>query len=272
MPDTSVIQKQQFLVRYRPGTVDENVINESFEDDLFLTGTPEYQIQSNHIILDVGAHIGCFSLWAASKATNGKVYCFEPGVESYDLLENNVQSNNFSNIKTFRLAMAGKNGATLLYHDTTTGNWGNSITKVLSAETETVNCITLKDFIESENIPQIDFIKFNCEGAEFGILLNTPAPILRRVKCMLILYHGYLEDTYSKKQLINYLTGAGFIVHQRFINKQIDCGSLIVYQAGFIKNIFINLRILPLTIPLSVKEFKRKIKRFREIYLDRKHS
>jgi hypothetical protein len=45
MPLTSTIQKQQFTVHYRPGTADENVLKESLEDDLFLTGVPEYRIK-----------------------------------------------------------------------------------------------------------------------------------------------------------------------------------------------------------------------------------
>jgi FkbM family methyltransferase len=265
MPVISIIQKQQFNVHYRPGTVDENVLNESFDHDLFFLFVPEYRLQPDHIILDIGAHIGCFSLLAASKAIAGKIYSFEPCSETYQLFEKNVQTNKLSNIKTFQLAVAGKNGTALLYHDTVTGNWGHTIIKAVSSESETVNCITLESIIESENIKHIDFIKFNCEGAEYGILLNTSPSILRRIKCMLICYHGYLEETFSKKQLTEHLSRAGFIIHQRRRNKDDDSGWLIAYQAGFFKNIFINLRTLPLTTSLFIKELKRKFRRARQM-------
>jgi FkbM family methyltransferase len=265
MSAISIIQKQQFSVHYRQGTADEDVLNESFEHDLFFPGVPEYRLQPDHIIVDIGAHIGCFSLLAASKAKSGKIYSFEPSAETYQLLEKNVQANNLSNIKTFQLAVAPKNGTASLYHDTVTGNWGHTIIKVLSAESETVNCTTLESFIESENIQHIDFIKFNCEGAEFSILINTSPAILRRIKCMLILYHGYLEETYSKKQLAKHLSEAGFIIHYRRRNKDDDSGSMIAYQAGFFENISINLRTLPLTTSLFIKELKRKFRRARQI-------
>src|SRR5262245_17130708 len=99
MLSTSIIKKQQFTVYFRPGSADENVINESFENDIFFRGTPEYRIKPDHIIMDVGAHIGCFSLLAAGRTPNGKIYAFEPSAETYQVLQQNVRANQLSNIK-----------------------------------------------------------------------------------------------------------------------------------------------------------------------------
>lgn len=269
MPATAIIQKQQFKVAYRPGSVDENVIDQSFERDIFLPGTPEYRLKPDHIIVDIGAHIGCFSLLSASKAINGKIYSFEPAAQTFELLERNVQSNNLSNIKIFQLAIAAESGNATLYHDTVTGNWGHSIVKPISGETEQVNCITLKNFIEGEKPEHIDFIKFNCEGAEFSIITSTPPEILRKIKCMLILYHGYMEDKIQKEQMADHLSRAGFHIHYRYKNKDDDSGSMIAYQAGFFENISINLRTLPLRISLAIKDIKRKFRRARQILFER---
>jgi hypothetical protein len=77
------------------------------------------------------------------------------------------------------------------------------MTKVISPETEQVNDVTLASFIETEKLQHIDLIKFNCEVAESGIIINTAAEILRKIKCILILYHGYLKDSISKEQMAN---------------------------------------------------------------------
>ena len=270
MSGLAIISKQQFKVNYRPGTADEDVLKESFEHDLFFPGTPEYKIKPGHVILDIGAHIGCFSLLAATKATKGKIYSFEPAADTYSVLEKNVQTNNLSNIKTFRAAIAAKNGIVLLYHDTATGNWGHSITKAISGEAEQVNCFTLESFIESENLQHIDFIKFNCEGAEFGIIINTSAEILQKIKCMLILYHGYLEDSISKEQMADHLASAGFHIHNRYKNKDDDSGWMIAYQAGFAENILIKMRRFPLAFSLFTKEAKRKCRRAWHILFKKK--
>ena len=269
MGATSIIQKQQFKIHYRPGTADEKVLNESFDHDLFLKAVPEYRIKPDHVIVDVGAHIGCFSLLVASKALKGKIYSFEPSKETYELLEKNVEVNDTANIIALQSALAAKDGTTSLYHDIVTGNWGHTITKAVSGESEMVDCTSFETFIKREGIGQIDFIKFNCEGAEYSILLNTSPVLLRRVKCMLVLYHGYLEETYSTKQLAAYLSKAGFRIHYRFGNKDDGSGWLIAYHAKFFENVLINLRTAPLQASLFIKEFKRKFKRARQILLSK---
>lgn len=265
MPATVTTEKPPFIVHYRPGTADEKVMQESFENDLFLPNLPEYRIRPDHIILDIGAHIGCFSLLAAGKVPNGKVYAFEAAAETYQVLQQNVHSNRLHHVKTFKQAVAAKNGKTLLYHDIVTGNWGHSITKELSADSEEVNCITMPGIMQSENLSRVDLVKFNCEGAEFGILLHTPAEMLKRVRCMLILYHGYLESSFSKDQLVAHLKAAGFKIHYRFKNKEDDSGWMIAYRAGFFENISIEARTLPLRLSLFTKEIKRKFRRARQI-------
>lgn len=265
MAPTATIKKGSFIVHYRPGTADEEVLKESFEKDIFFPGIPEYRVQPDHIIIDIGAHIGCFSLLAAKKAPQGKVYSFEPAAETCEVLQQNVRSNNLSNIKTFQLAMAGENGKTLLYHDLITGNWGHSITKALSAETEEVNCITPENFFSSEGIGHADLIKLNCEGAEFRIVLQTPENILRRIHCMLILYHGYLEEHISVRQMAGHLKQTGFHIHYRYRNRKDNSGWMIAYRAGFLQNLLINCRTLPLRTALFIKEMKRKFKRVEQI-------
>src|SRR5438046_1462116 len=60
-------------IAYRAGTSDEEVLKASFEHDIFFTAVPEYRLAPDDTIIDVGAHIGTFSLLAASKVPNGRV-------------------------------------------------------------------------------------------------------------------------------------------------------------------------------------------------------
>ena len=63
-----------FQVAYRKGTADELVVKHSFSHDIFFSGVPEYRPAEDHVIIEVGAHIGTFSILAASKAKRGHVY------------------------------------------------------------------------------------------------------------------------------------------------------------------------------------------------------
>jgi FkbM family methyltransferase len=197
-----------FQVAYRTATADEDVLDDSFENDIFLTELPEYESQLGDTILDVGAHIGTFSLLAATKVPHGRVLAIEASMETYNFLRVNIALNNLQNVTPVHLALADGPGFTVLHHDQ--GNWGHSIMKQFSSHGEQVPKNSLSGFCAEHNITKIGLIKFNCEGAEFPILLNTPVEFLRNVRAMLVLYHCDLVSGYSREDLLEHLRSAGF--------------------------------------------------------------
>ncbi len=45
-----------------------------------------------------------------------------------------------------------------------------------------INTITLQNIFEKYKIEKIDFLKMDCEGAEFEIVMNTPSIILDKIQ------------------------------------------------------------------------------------------
>jgi FkbM family methyltransferase len=197
-----------FEMAYRPGTVDEDVLKASFHHDIFFSGVPEYKPSETDIILDVGAHIGAFAVLAASKAPRGTVHAIEACQDTFDFLSMNVALNRKTNLRAHHLALSGKRGVCTLYHDAE--NWGHSVVHQQSASSETVESCTLQEFFEENGIVRCNFVKFNCEGAEFPILLGSPAELLRRIDRMLVLYHGDLWKANTEEVLIAHLQASGF--------------------------------------------------------------
>ncbi len=197
-----------FEIAYRKNTSDEAVIAHSFENDIFFSGLPEYQSDEGHVIIDIGAHIGTFSLLSSSKVGCGKVYAVEAAEDSFTLLRINVALNRCSNISVHHLAMADKKGTCTLYHDS--DNWGHSTVSKLTGSSETVESCTLSTFLERNRINKCHFMKLNCEGAEFPILLSTPGTILRRIGTILALYHSDLWTNNTEAELISHLESSGF--------------------------------------------------------------
>ena len=197
-----------FTIAYRGRTADESVLAHSFDHDIFFAGVPELKPSPNAVLIDIGAHIGTFSLLAASKAQAGHVYAIEASGETFNYLKVNAALNPTLPISVFHLAMADHEGEITLHHDRK--NWGHTITKKLSARGEIVQAMTLDRFMQAQKIDHVDFIKFNCEGAEFQILMSTPLETLRKVDMMLVLYHLDLVTDYSLADLIGQLTKAGF--------------------------------------------------------------
>src|SRR5206468_10133798 len=122
----------------------------------------------------------------------------------------NVLLNRVSNVEVTRLALAGHTGQARLFHNTNSGTWGHTITLPVSGRGEDVPADTLTNFLAQQKIAFCHFLKFNCEGAEFPILLGTPAHVLRRVGVMLVLYHCDLALGYRHTDLIAHLEAAGF--------------------------------------------------------------
>jgi tRNA1(Val) A37 N6-methylase TrmN6 len=63
----------------------------------------KFEIRSNDVIVDIGAHIGIFTIYASQFCNNGKIYSFEPVKENYDLLLNNIELNRLEQVKPFEL-------------------------------------------------------------------------------------------------------------------------------------------------------------------------
>jgi FkbM family methyltransferase len=208
-PSTIKIETfMDFEVAYRKGTTDEAVIRHSFDRDIFFSSVPEYQTADDHVIIDIGAHIGTFSLLASSKVQRGKVYAIEACEDSFNLLRINVALNNATNISAHHLAITDRQGTCKLYY--ASGNWGHSLVSPLSKHFETVPSCTLSDFLESNKIDKCHFMKLNCEGAEFPILLSTPHSILQRFRIILALYHCDLWRNNTETDLLSHLQSGGF--------------------------------------------------------------
>ncbi|HUI66718.1 MAG TPA: FkbM family methyltransferase [Nitrospirota bacterium] len=221
-----------FEVAYRKNTADEEVIGHSFDNDIFFSGVPEYQPEGGHVIIDIGAHIGTFSLLSSAKIGSGKVYAVEASEDTFNLLRINVALNQCTNISVHHLAMADKEGNCMLYHDI--GNWGHSTVSKHFRSSETVESCTLPTFLERNLINECHFMKLNCEGAEFPILLSTPKNILQRFVTILVLYHCDLWKKNTEADLISHLESSGFKCSIR--NRTEVRGWIIATRTGQISN------------------------------------
>lgn len=202
-----------YRIAYRLHSVDSAVLGHSFDADIFFAAIPGYALPASGVVLDVGAHIGTFSVLAATKVPEGRVYAIEASLETFQLLQVNVTLNRRANVVAEHLALSDVDGDVALYHDPE-GNYGHSITKALSPSTERVRGETLETFLRTRGIASVALAKFNCEGAEFGILLRSTRDTLRRIQKMIVLYHCDLVQE-SARTLRDHLAAAGFSVDVR---------------------------------------------------------
>lgn len=205
----------QFELAYRKGTADEAVIAQSFDRDIFFSGVPEYQPRSGDTIVDIGAHIGAFSILAASRIGSGQVHAIEASRDTYDLLRINVALNRCTNIHPHHAALTDRDGFVTLHH--ARANWGHSLFRQPTGRAETVPSSSLAGFLDRNGIRKCSFMKLNCEGAEFPILLSTPSQVLKRIDIALVLYHCDFWKDNSESDLVAHLQSSGFhcTIHNR---------------------------------------------------------
>jgi len=175
-----------------------------YEDDQFF-------IRPNDVVIDIGAHIGAFSIWAASQARSGTIYAFEPNADNFSLLEENIKLNHLPNVRAFKLAVADKSGKALLYNSKSQ-NMTHSLFESAFTHSIKIDTISLAEILEVNGIEEVDYLKIDAEGAEYPILLTLPAALLSRFKKIFIEFHDYLDHGYTYRDLEHFLSANGFRV------------------------------------------------------------
>jgi FkbM family methyltransferase len=145
-----------------------------------------FEINNNDIVIDVGAHIGLFSLYASQFCSKGIIYSFEPIKENYELLLANVQLNNLQQVHIFNLAVSKYNIPIKLYIND--DDAGHSIFSQ-SSQNIMVDSISLQKIFDDNKIEHCNFLKLDCEGAEYEIIKNLPLAYFEKIDKMIIEYH-----------------------------------------------------------------------------------
>jgi FkbM family methyltransferase len=160
-------------------------------------------------IIDIGANIGVFSIFAANSQKNSHVYAYEPMSDSYDLLEENIKLNGMEDrVHAFKQGVSGKREKRELFLGA--GSPFHSLyPKKGDEKTLEIQCVTLEDIFEKNKIRQCDLLKMDCEGAEFEIIYNTNSEYLDRIREIKLEYHCF-EKGQSIQDLINFLREKGF--------------------------------------------------------------
>ena len=124
-------------------------------------------------VVDIGANIGFFTLmFARQVGPEGRVWAFEPGPQSHELLTKNVSINGYSNVVIENAAVSDTSGMTELYL-CPTGESDNRIAGTVPFADRRISmpmrCVALDDYFSSPD-ERIDFVKIDAQGAETLVL------------------------------------------------------------------------------------------------------
>lgn len=180
-----------------------------------------YRLWSDcRIIVDAGANIGTFSVWAARQLPESRILALEPFPETFGRLQHNIEINNLRDrVETVQLALAAQSGERLMPvgAESQRRNLIPGDLKACSENVVTVPSITIAELIDRYKLARIDLLKMDIEGSEWEVLHSTPPSVLNSIRRIQFEYHEvHARLGYSRDKLFDYLRSAGYrITHCR---------------------------------------------------------
>ena len=127
-------------------------------------------VKSGNVVIDVGAHIGYYTLLFANLVKDkGHVWAFEPSGENFKLLKKNIEVNGCQNVTLINKAVSNNSGLTKLY-----------LSKTSQADHKTYDAGDPRSFIEVSAVSlddyfrefkgKVDFVKIDVQGSETKVI------------------------------------------------------------------------------------------------------
>jgi FkbM family methyltransferase len=214
-PPYIVYFRNGLQLELRPGRGDLTAFRESWmQKDYTCHGQG---LAKGDTVIDVGANIGCFSLFAAYQVgAMGRVIAVEPNGETYRQLQRNIALNNLQNVLTMPLAVTGQSGVVQLHRHSNA--LYSSLYQSVDGhanfdEIEEVPAVTFQQLLGGQGVERCNFLKLDCEGAEHEIIGGMSAETAARIDRIGMELHEV--EGRDPNDLVRRLQGFGFKMHRR---------------------------------------------------------
>jgi len=178
----------------------------------------EYNIGYNKeapVILDIGANVGGFAVWASYRWPNAQIHCYEPISNNFNLLKINTEYN--KNISIYNVAIGKQNGRRAMYYGK--NNIGEASFIKGEEQQDKGEEVTV---INAAELPKADIFKIDTEGAEVEILSSLKT----KPDVFLIEYHSSDNRRMIDKILKDYVLFESSMRNhnygiQKYVNKKL---------------------------------------------------
>lgn len=188
---TALVESAGFMVRRENVEQDMVIVRDVFYEDCYRMGIIADRVRRAKLVVDVGAHIGCFARKVHEMNPDARIICIEACPENIPALMANAAS--FATI--IHAACTYETGQMVLWNAYGVDCRSTGGSMVVPADQVRMDgqynseplrsSVTLEDVTGGE---PIDLLKLDCEGSEFSILGNTPS--LDRIGFIVGEYHG----------------------------------------------------------------------------------
>lgn len=198
-----ICHREGLKFKIRPKTADKAIYKEIFILNEYHKIARD--LLKAKVVIDIGAQVGIFSVYAATGNAKSIIYAVEPFFDNYQLLRENIQLNRLQGrIIPLNVAVWSKNKKMTLYLSTNNSGGHSLISK--SLEKRTVKTYTLNHIIQKYGIEYIDVLKLDCEGSEYTILDNLSKNTMMKIQSIILEYH----DVQRIARLVTKLESHGY--------------------------------------------------------------
>lgn len=133
--------------------------------------------QHAHVTLDVGAHVGFYTVLAATANPSSAVYAFEPLGVVFERLTRNIRLNGLDNVVARAEAVGSTDGKAEFFHVPGIIPCSSSLSRTFMNGTRgvksvRVNVVRLDTFASEQGLKTIDLMKLDTETTEPDVLIG----------------------------------------------------------------------------------------------------
>jgi FkbM family methyltransferase len=160
-----------------------------------LISSNQYHVEWAHgVIIDAGANMGIFSVFAAVKHPDAKIYAFEPAPKTFEALKENTKY--YPNIKVFNSGLGEREGKMPFIIGEHSGENYIGADGNISVDIKTIDGLLLP----------VNFIKMDTEGYEANILRGARETIRRWKPIVVMSAYHKPEDKTELPRILNAIT------------------------------------------------------------------
>ena len=180
----------------------------------FIGGVAEIFIEKNYefrtttaspLIIDCGANIGLSCIFFRRLYPNCKIIAFEPDPNIFQVLKENINSFELSNINLHNQAIWVSDSTVNFSAE---GAFSGRIAKQADGNIIQVRTARLKQLLNEK----VDFLKIDIEGAEYEVIRDC-ADLLINVDNLFIEYHSHYKERQTLHEILAIIQEAGFRYH-----------------------------------------------------------
>ncbi len=158
---------------------------------------------AGRVVIDIGAYFGDSTIWFAVNGAK-RVYAFEPITSYYKLCKNSIELNGLRGVcEVTQAAIAGKKGGDFFEMESSKQVLGMGV-GLKEERKENIPIFTLDEVVKMYDVKNGAFLKIDCEGYEYEVMLNASEETLKLFDFITMEYHYGYEKLKERLEKIGF--------------------------------------------------------------------